>query len=346
MGEISTEVNKGGAVASPGATMDSGGLLAQIVAAASNPDVDAAKMETMANLAMRLQGHEQQQQFNRDMNAAIMAMPVITKDGRIVIKDNNGNVRQSTPFAKFEDIDRVVRPICAAHNLSYSFEVGGDAQRITVRPIIRHVNGHVERGEALPLPIEGSGSKNPVQGTGSSVTYGKRYCLCAAFSIVTEGLDVDGHGNELIQHLPHEREATVLAEGTAAQAAGTYAEWYRAQSPRDRLWLVQTGRHAEFGGQALTDQSGGNSPAKGGGPTRDDTPARPTGPRKVDGSNAKEWTDNYVALVKAAKDSAELAQTKELNAKGRTRVEDTDSKQWDRIVDAELIASDSFAGDE
>lgn len=345
MGEISTEVNKGGAVASPSTTMDSGGLLAQIVAAAANPDVDAAKMETMANLALRLQSHEQQQRFNVDMNAAIMAMPVISKDGKIEIR-RDGKLIQSTPFAKFEDIDRVIRPICRAHNLSYSFEVGGDKGTITVRPIIRHANGFVERGEAMPLPVESSGSKNPVQGAGSSVTYGKRYALCAAFSIVTEGIDTDAHGREKPEHLPHEREAALIEAATLACRAGDYEAFFRLSSPRDRLWLVQTGRHAEFGGKALTDESGGNSPAKGGGPTRDDTPARPTGPHKVDGNNAKEWTDNYIALVKAAKDSAELAQTKELNAKGRTRVEDTDSKQWDRIVDAELIASDSFAGEE
>lgn len=343
MGDLSTDVQQGGAVASA-APMDSGGLLAQIVAAATNPAVDASKMQAMADLALRLQGHEQQQSFNKDLNAAIMEMPVISKAGRIEIR-KDGRVIQSTPFAKFEDIDRVVRPICARHNLSYSFEVGGDKGTITVRPIIRHANGHVERGEAMPLPIESSGSKNPVQGSGSSVTYGKRYALCAAFSIMTEGLDMDGHNVRDVV-LPHEREDTVMREARAAQAGGIYQEWFMRQSPRDRAWLVQSGNHTQLGGNVITDQSGSNAPDRGPSPSRDDPPPQqqPSGPPKARGTTPAEWTTSYIRLIRATQTIAEYRDIQAANNTGRLRVADADQDEWESLTAAEAEVLDSFAG--
>lgn len=246
--EVSTEV-----------LSQSGSLLQQIIAASANVDVDAGKMKAMADLAIQLQDREQVQQFQRDYIAAVMAMPVITKDGRIVIKDKNNpnRVIQSTPFAKFEDLDRVVRPIARQHNLGYTFETGGELQTgIKVRCILRHTNGHVERGDAMPLPIENSGSKNNVQGVGSTNSYGKRYALQNALAIVAEGVDVDGHDPGSVVSMPHEREHAVLQEAEAAHAEGRYQEFYSGSSPKDRAWLVTRGHHARLGGEAITDQRG------------------------------------------------------------------------------------------
>ena len=229
---------------------NSGGLLAQVVDAARNPAIDADKMKAMADLAIQLQDREMQQQFNRDLNAAIMEMPVITKGGRIVIKDKNtGQVIQSTAFAKFEDLDRVVKPIARRNNIGYNFDTGGDANRLLCRIILRHTNGYVQESSAMPLPLETSGSKNNVQGAGSSNSYGKRYVLQNAFAISTEGEDDDGNLGMTIA-MPHEREATVMDEARAAHAEGRYEEWYRGQSPKDRAYLVTSGHHTGFGGGA------------------------------------------------------------------------------------------------
>ncbi len=47
----------------------------------------------------------------------------------------------------------------------------------------------------MPLPLDTSGSKNNIQGMGSSLTYGKRYLVTAMLNIVTEGEDKDGNDN-------------------------------------------------------------------------------------------------------------------------------------------------------
>jgi hypothetical protein len=207
-------------------------FLAAILDAAKDATVDATKVETMANLAVKLQDREREMEFNRSLVAAQLEMPVISKDGEIIINDKQGNfVRKQGKFARYEDIDRVIRPILARHGLALRFEIGNAAESaVTVRPILTHANGYTERGEAMKLPADTSGSKNSTQAVGSATQYGKRYAACAMLNIVTEGVDDDGRGGVLVS-LPFEREQLVLEEAKAAHEAGTYLHWFGQQSP-------------------------------------------------------------------------------------------------------------------
>lgn len=243
------------------AQSESASIVAMILAAARDPTVDAAKVETMANLAIKLQDRERESEFNRAMNAAITEMPVITKDGRIIVKNREtGHEREQGRFARFEDIDRVVKPIAARHGLAYYFDIGGTNGKVTVRPIVSHANGYTYRGEAMELPAQAvSPGMNVMQAVGAGSQYGKRYTLCAVFSISTEGADTDGRVTDT---LPFEREQTVLAEAEVAHAAGTYSEFYTRQSPKDRAWLVRSGNHEKFGGQPVIENKSAPPTAK------------------------------------------------------------------------------------
>jgi hypothetical protein len=235
---------------------ESSQLLQMVIAAAKDPSIDAAKMEQMVGLTTSLQDRERLSQFNRDKNAAIMAMPVITKDGLIVIRDKDtGAVKRSQGrYAKWEDIDRVIRPILQRFNLALSFDV---AERQTggvlVTPILTHANGHTERGSAMPVPADISGSKNAAQAIGSATSYGKRYTGGAMLNLITEGLDDDGFGGQVpVASLTFERQEGLLAGARKAHEEGSYQEWFNSQtSAKERAWLVGSGHHAEFGGKAL-----------------------------------------------------------------------------------------------
>lgn len=234
-------------------------LLAQVIAAAKDPTVDAAKMETLARLVNSQQDREREIEFNRSKNAAIMEMPVITKEGRIIIpanRDKGTPERQQGRFARWEDIDRVIRPILARYNLALSFDTaerqGGG---LTVTPILSHTNGYTERGGAFPVPPETSGSKNAAQAMGSSLSYGKRYAGCAMLNIVTEGVDDDANmGRGTSVTLPFEREQLVRQEAEEAFNAGRYLAYFTEQSPKDRAWLVSSGLHEQYGGQPMIEQ--------------------------------------------------------------------------------------------
>jgi hypothetical protein len=65
-----------------------------------NPEVDAEKAKAMADLMISLEDRSLQAEFNRAKNAAVQEMPVITKDGRIVIKKQGEPERQQGRFAR------------------------------------------------------------------------------------------------------------------------------------------------------------------------------------------------------------------------------------------------------
>lgn len=287
----------------------SNNFLAAILAAATDPNTDATKVETMANLAVKLQDRERETEFNRALVAAQLEMPVLTRDGIIKIpanREKNTPERIQGRFAKWEDIDRVVRPILARHHLALRFEVGNVEQSaVTVRPILTHANGYTERGEAMKLPADGSGSKNATQAVGSSVAYGKRYSACAMLNIVTEGVDDDGRGGTIVS-LPYEREQLVLDAARAAHEAGHYLEWFGTATPKERAWLIANGHHVAFGGQtalpsAPPPPAAAAEPEAAPATNGQQTAAKPTAEQK-----ARTWVDWFKGEVDACTRAAEI----------------------------------------
>lgn len=280
----------------------SGNFLQAILQAATDPNVDADKVKTMADLAVSLQDRERETQFNQSLNAAIQEMPVITREGIIQIPAKDGKpARVQGRFARFEDIYRVVRPILERHQLAIRFNVGDSPNGVTVQPVLSHANGYTERGDTMRLPHDQSGSKNNTQAVGSAAAYGKRYTLCAMLNIVTEGADTDGNSNVHVS-LPYEREQTVLGEAEAAHQAGTYVEWFSTQGPKDRAWLINSGNHERFGGQT---RLGGprqpvQEPEDTGPPPQERTDPPPQQQRKPQASKpsreerATTWVDNFI----------------------------------------------------
>lgn len=271
------------------------GVVAYIMDGATSGAVDATVLTAMTQLAVAMKQEErldhdrrERAEFNRDLNAAIMAMPVITKAGIIKIPANAAKgtaERTQGRFARYEDIDRVVRPILQQHNLAIRFDVGESDKVTTVTPVLTHANGYTERGGTMRLPLDDSGAKNNVQGVGSSVSYGKRYTMMAMLNIVSEGTDDDGSLGKFEIGMPHEREVTVLEQAEDAHTAGTYAAFFASQSTKDRAWLISSGHHARLGGAAaLPDSSRSNAPSGGGQPAQRQT-------RNLD--TAEGWTEQY-----------------------------------------------------
>lgn len=286
----------------------SGSLLQQIIAASANPEVDAAKMEAMANLALKLQGHEQKQEYARDLAAAMREMPRISRTNRIVIPAKDGKpAREQGRFASFENIDAAVRPVLDRHNLSIRFRVGSD-QGVTCTPIIAHRNGYEDVGDTMKVPADTSGSKNSAQAVGSAISYAKRYAMCAALNIVTEGDDRDGTTYPLEDDPMNDRQQRLVAEAHASHADGNYAAWWTKQSPKDREWLIIRGVHARLTGATqipgprtveIEDQpdDGGETEDTGGGPPQ---------PTERKQRTPRQMVDNYLDKVNESESTAAL----------------------------------------
>lgn len=164
--------------------------------AAMNPNVDANKMRELYAIQKMIAEDEAMAAFNADFIAMQDDLPEIDQHGRIVIEGKPGKKGQNTPYAKYNDIDKAVRPILKRHGFATSFstEPSADGTRLHVKGILSHVKGH-QRTTVFPLPAETSGSKNNVQGWGSSFSFGKRYAVTALLNIISKApADADDDG--------------------------------------------------------------------------------------------------------------------------------------------------------
>ena len=176
-------------------------LLAVIMNAVSDPRCDTGKMRELLAMQREIDQEEARRAFVIDFMALTSDLPTVSADRSIEIRakdasgERNGKLLQSTPYATFNAMMRMLKKPLKDHgfSLSYSTEPGAD-QRLNVTVYLDHVRGH-QRKTIFPLPAETSGSKNNVQGWGSAQSYGMRYGTRALLNIITsapEDADTDG----------------------------------------------------------------------------------------------------------------------------------------------------------
>jgi len=149
---------------------------------ASHPQFDAAKLEKLIDLQMRVTEHQAKAAFDAAFPALQAAIPMIPERG----KTNTGR------YALLEDIIEIVRPILQAHGFSMSFRTEWPSPNlVSVVGVLTHQAGH-SRESTFQSPADTSGSKNAVQALGSVVSYGQRYTVKDLLGIVSRGMDDDG----------------------------------------------------------------------------------------------------------------------------------------------------------
>jgi hypothetical protein len=178
-------------------------VLAIIADAASNPAINPDNMRALLDMQKEIMAEQSRRDFNAAFIALQAELPSIRQDGKIEIRakdakgERSGPVQQATPYATFNNIMKVIKPLLIKHGFALSFSTEPVGERLLVKG---YLDGHGhQRTTAFPLPAETSGSKNNVQGWGSSMSYGKRYCSIALLNIVSEApedRDTDGHPNK------------------------------------------------------------------------------------------------------------------------------------------------------
>jgi hypothetical protein len=165
--------------------------------ALTDPNFDAQKLHSLIDANERIINRQSSMDYDAAMVRlqAKLADAKILKTGKIEFsgKDKKGNdYHQSTPYSKLDDIDKVLRPLMREEGFVVTYLTGG-TDRPVVTCKITHVGGHSETS-TMTLPLDTSGSKNNLQGAGSSISYGRRYTLCAMLNLITAGEDDDGQG--------------------------------------------------------------------------------------------------------------------------------------------------------
>jgi hypothetical protein len=204
-------------------------MSALIEDAACDDRVDATKLHQLISAKERLMQNEARAAFVRGLARLQTKLPIITERGEI--KARGG---QTYTYALWEDINEIIKPILSRHGFALSFRTGRQGDQIEVTGMLSHRGGHVETTSLL-LPMDASGSKNPVQAVGSSTSYGKRYTAQALLNLTSRGEDDDGVGagsssraisgdqlkdlEELIQEVGADRERLLRYLGVEALSA-------------------------------------------------------------------------------------------------------------------------------
>lgn len=184
----------------------SGGLLEVIARAARDPNVDIDKMERLLQMQERVQARNAQASFAAALAELQPKLPIISERGKILNKQGG----TQSKYALWEDINEAIRPLLAEHGFSLSFKGRSAGAMIVTVGILSHRDGHSETTE-IELPRDDSGSKNAVQGIGSSKSYGKRYAAFDLLNITTRGEDDDGVRGGAAPTLSDDQQANVQA---------------------------------------------------------------------------------------------------------------------------------------
>jgi len=180
-------------------------LLIAFAQAASDPACNPEKMKALSDMVDKMKAEEAEVAFTEAYIDMQEELPSISATGRIEIAAKVGSRGQSTPYAKYDEIMRVIKPILKKYKFALMVvsEPNPSGVGVIVRGTLSRVH-ETQYGKAthvkqtiIAVPLENSGSKNNVQGIGSSLSYAKRYAVIQLLNIISHAEvddDRDGHG--------------------------------------------------------------------------------------------------------------------------------------------------------
>lgn len=167
-------------------------LIAVIARASTDKRVDVAKMKELLTMQQEIEARDAEREFNRALHAAQGEIPKIVKDRE--------NESTHSRYATLEKVSTQVDHIARKHGFTMSFGTDDSPLAGHYRIVcdLAHSGGHTRRyqcdlqGDVLG-PKGNPTQKTPIQGTGSTMSYGRRYLKVMMFDLVIVGEDKDGN---------------------------------------------------------------------------------------------------------------------------------------------------------
>lgn len=205
-------------------------MVAMIERIAMNPDLPIDRLEQMLAMKERMDAQAAAQAYAAAFARMQAALPVIPERGKI--KNRNGEVQSTYPL--WEDVNAALREPLADNGLSMRFDRRRDeAGKIFIGCIVTHKLGHSERAE-IDLPRDTSGSKNEVQGEGSTVSYGQRYSSKLLINWISEGTEDDDGQRAGATTITEEQQAILVSLLTESGAdEGKFLAYFKVGSLAD-----------------------------------------------------------------------------------------------------------------
>lgn len=188
-------------------------MLQVIAEAAANPLVDVQKMQALLTMRREEERAAQEIVFNDALRAAKLDMPTVGA--------NSVNSHTKSNWAKYEKVSKVCDPIIHRHGFVLSFGMSDSPLPEHYRIIcdVSHEGGYTKRyfldGPADAVGAKGGGTKTPIQGVGSTITYLRRVLKGLIFDIIVDKEDDDGIG-AAVNLIDDEQAKDLRAKMTAA----------------------------------------------------------------------------------------------------------------------------------
>ena len=189
MSEVATRPAKRNGAMVPISAPVNDAMLAFIMEATVNPNVDVGKFEVLLRLKREIVLDARKLAFIQAMNAVQAAMAPIL---RTML-----NTVTNSKYAPLDVIDAAIRPTYTVNGFSVEYNsetIDGAPWQVCE---VTHTSGH-SKLYRLPAPpdvsgLKGNANKTEIQGVISTVTYLRRALLCMAFNIVLTNEDNDGN---------------------------------------------------------------------------------------------------------------------------------------------------------
>lgn len=162
-------------------------IMSLIERAASDPNVDIDKMERLFEMHERVTARQAKEDFHTALAEMQSELPEITKQGETRDKDKKLMYR----FAKWEDINRAIKPILSKYGFGLSFRIEPDQSGLKITAILSRC-GHTEETSIIQSLDMGGAKMNANQTRGAATSYGKRYTAGALLNLISyEEQDTD-----------------------------------------------------------------------------------------------------------------------------------------------------------
>lgn len=155
----------------------------------TDPAADVTKLEKLLDMNDRVMNRAAKAAFDEAFSRMWPELPEI--DERGAIKNGSGIVQSR--YAKYEDIQKAIRPVLGKHGFALRHRTEWPAEKQGIIRVVGILSGHGHSEEsAFEAPLDKSQYRSDVQSQGSTISYGKRYTTCDLLNIITRGQDNDG----------------------------------------------------------------------------------------------------------------------------------------------------------
>lgn len=190
---------------------------------------DPDQLGKLMDLQERWDALQAAKAFAAAMAAAQTDMPIVVKDGF--------NQSTNSRYAKKQTIEKAIKPIYLSHGLTVQLSEDPNPREgwITVKAVVSHVSGHIERHYRTG-PIDNKGPKgNPTKselhGCESTFNYLSRRLICGIFNVTESDQESDGdHGKEQSITEPQAIELSEILGQLPADRQKRFLDWANVES--------------------------------------------------------------------------------------------------------------------